>query len=83
MCHRVTEAQHSDPAHCEPLKLVMQAADPHLGLQLEKKASRKLIKKNRSERNKGSGEVLERKTKPLAFDFCVSLLRPGSHPSRT
>lgn len=61
VCHGVTEAQHSDPAHCEPLKLVMQAADPHLGLQLEKKASRKLLKKIEARETREVGKYLRGK----------------------
>lgn len=38
----LTEAKHLEPVHYEPLKLVMQTADPHLGLQLREKATRKL-----------------------------------------
>lgn len=42
LCDHLTEAEHLKLVHHEPFKLVMQAADPHLGLQLREKATRKL-----------------------------------------
>lgn len=68
LCDHLTEAKHLEPGHHEPLKLVMQTADPHLGFQLKKKATRKLLKK----KNIGSAQGSTRGEK-TSFQLVVLL----------
>lgn len=63
--------------HSELLKLVMQAADPHLGLQLRKKGNQEVVKKKKQQKNSeketdiGSEETLQRKNKKaFSLLFC-------------
>lgn len=79
-CHR-SSAFGSSPLWA--LEISHAGCWPTFRASAGEKGKQEVVKKNRSLRDEGSGEVLERKTKPLAFDFCVSLLCPGSHPSRT
>lgn len=68
---------------CEPLKLVMQTADPHLGLQLEKKASRKLLKKRKREREKqGKWGSTREENKTIRFFILCLLFMPWHHLTR-
>lgn len=53
------EVKHLELVHSELLKLVMQAADPHLGLQLRKKGNQEVVKERETER--GSAEARMRK----------------------
>lgn len=77
-CEPLTETKHLEPVHCEPLKLVMQTVDPHLGPQSRKKGSQEVVKKRRKHERKYLRGTTKTKQNKKTFVFAHSHIQASS-----